>query len=122
MSPRDHLSIDRCQKRIDRCQKRIAVMEKKLNENEVKHDKIFLHNKTKHVSIFFTRLWSVRKPMLFYSKGSLVTNQQNVIFLLSRFILLAVWFCVYTHAQLRILKFQDSMYQKAEVCAQTINE
>ena len=36
--------------------------------------------------------------------------------------LLAVWFCIYTHAQLRILKFQDSVYQKAEVCAHTINE
>ena len=31
--------------------------------------------------------------------------------------LLVVWFCIYTHAQLRILKFQDSAYQKAEVCA-----
>ena len=36
--------------------------------------------------------------------------------------LLAVWFCIYTHAQLRVLKFQDSVYQKAEFCAQTINE
>ena len=36
--------------------------------------------------------------------------------------LFAVWFCIYTHAQLRILKFQDSMYQKAEVYAHTINE
>ena len=36
--------------------------------------------------------------------------------------LLAVWFCIYTHAQLRILKFQDYVYQKAEVCARTINE
>ena len=44
--------------------------------------------------------------------------------------LLAVWFCIYTHAhyyyythaQLRILKFQDSLYQIAEVCAQNINE
>ena len=36
--------------------------------------------------------------------------------------LLAVWFCMYKYAQLRILKFKDSVYQKAEVCAQTINE
>ena len=36
--------------------------------------------------------------------------------------LLAVWFCIYTHAQLRILNFQDPVYQNAEVCAQTINE
>ena len=41
-----------------------------------------------YVSIFFTRLWSVRKPMLFQFKGSLVTNQQkfHFFFLLPRFI------------------------------------
>ena len=38
------------------------------------------------------------------------------------YFLLAVWFCIYTHAQLRILKFQDFVYQKAEVFSQTINE
>ena len=35
-----------------------------------------------YVSIFFTRLWSVRKPMLFGYIGRLVTSQQNVIFIL----------------------------------------
>ena len=39
-----------------------------------------------YVSIFFTRLWSVRKPMLFQYMSSLMTNQQNVIFLLPSFI------------------------------------
>ena len=34
----------------------------------------------------------------------------------------AVWLCIYTHAQLKILKFQDSVCQKAEVCTQAINE
>ena len=43
-------------------------------------------------------------------------------FSVSASILLTVWFYIYTHAQFRILKFQDSVYQKAEVCAQTINE
>ena len=36
--------------------------------------------------------------------------------------LLAIWFCIYTHAQLKILKFQDSVYQKAEVGEPTLNE
>ena len=36
-------------------------------------------------------------------------------------VLIVVWFCIYTHEQLRILKFQDSVYQKVEVRAQTIN-
>ena len=69
-----------------------------------------------YVSIFFTRLWSV----LFRYMGRLVTNQQKLFSISSSF-LLAVWFCIYTHPQLRILKFQDSVYQKTEVCAQTIN-
>ena len=34
--------------------------------------------------------------------------------------LLAVWFCIYTHAQLRILKFQDSVFQKSELCVHHI--
>ena len=71
------------------------------------------------VSIFFTHLWSLRKPMLLQYKGSLVTNQQKYPFsaVFASF-LLAVWFCIYTHAQLRIV----NVYQKAEVCAQIINE
>ena len=36
-----------------------------------------------YVSIFFTRLWSVHKPMLFYYKGRLVTNQQKRHFSIS---------------------------------------
>ena len=49
---------------------------------------------------------------------------KNVIFLLYRFIFAWRLFCffIHTHAQLRILNFQDSVYQKAEVCTQTINE
>ena len=48
---------------------------------------------------------------------------KHVIFLLSRFIFAChLIFSTYTDAQLRILKFQDSVYQKAEVCAQTISE
>ena len=55
--------------------------------------------------------------------GRLVTNQQKCHFsAVSALFLFAVWFCIYTHAQLRILKFQDSVYQKAEVCAKTINK
>ena len=47
---------------------------------------------------------------------------KNVIFLLSRFIF-ACRLVLYLYAcEMRILKFQDSLYQKAEVCAQTINE
>ena len=41
-----------------------------------------------YVSIFFTRLWAVRTAMLF---------------------LIAVWFCIYTHAQ-------DSVYLKSVNC------
>ena len=33
-----------------------------------------------YVSIFFTRLWSVRKPLLFRYMGRLVTNQQKCFF------------------------------------------
>ena len=33
-----------------------------------------------YVSIFFTRLWSVRKPFLFRYMGRLVTNQQKCHF------------------------------------------
>ena len=36
-----------------------------------------------YVSIFFTHKWSVRKPMLFWYIGRLVTSQQSVIFILS---------------------------------------
>ena len=70
-----------------------------------------------YISIFFTRLWSVRKPILFQYKGRLVTNQQKCHFQAFSSVpasfLLAVWFCIYTHAQLRIPKFQDSVYQKS---------
>ena len=52
-----------------------------------------------------------------------MTNQQKCHFsaVFASF-LIAVWFCIYSHAQLSILKFQESVYQKAEVCAQTKNE
>ena len=85
--------------------------------------KIKIVTEQHYVSIFFTRLWSVRKPLLFRDMGRLVTNQQKCHFppVFASF-LLVVWFCIYTHAQLRILKFQDFVYQKAELCVQTINE
>ena len=45
---------------------------------------------------------------------------KNIIFLC--LYLIFSWFCVYTHAHLWILKFQDSLNQKVEICAQTIND
>ena len=51
--------------------------------------------------------------LLFRYMGRLVTNQQKYNFsLFSATFLLAVWFCIYMHVQLRILKFQDFVYQK----------
>ena len=49
-----------------------------------------------------------------------MTNQQKCHF---STVSLQFWllFCIYTHEQLRILKFQDFVYQKVEVRAQTIN-
>ena len=49
----------------------------------------------------------MRKPLHFRYMGRLVTNQQKCHFsaVFASF-LLAVWFCIHTHAQLRILKFQ----------------
>ena len=48
-----------------------------------------------NVSIFFTRLWSVRKAMLFRYMGGLVTNQQKC------FSLSSLYFCliIYMHTQ-----------------------
>ena len=43
---------------------------------------------------------------------------KNVIYSLLASVLLDVWFCNYTHAQLRILKFQDSVLLKSEKCVQ----
>ena len=70
-----------------------------------------------YVSILFTRLWSVRKPC--FSSTRVTWWQQKCHFFIfaCRLVL-----NLYTHAQLRILKFEDSVYQKTEVCAQTINE
>ena len=51
----------------------------------------------------------------------LVTNSTKMsFFFVSDSFLLAIWFCIYTHAQLRILKFQDSVYQKCCSVLQTI--
>ena len=58
-----------------------------------------------YVLIFFIRLWSLRKTMFSRSMGRLV------IFLL------AVWFSIYTHVQLRILKFQDSQSHSLSKCS-----
>ena len=72
---------------------------------------------------FFTRMWSVRKSLLFRYMGRLVTYQQKCHFSLSPLHFCLLFGFVFIHnAQLRILKFPDSVYQKAEVCAQTINE
>ena len=61
------------------------------------------------VSIFFTRLWSVRKSMLFQYKGP--TKMSFLCFLAS--FLFAVWFCICTHAQLRIQKISRFYVSKS---------
>ena len=56
-------------------------------------------------------------------KGRLVTIQQKChLFVFFASFFLAVYFCIYTHTQLRILKFQDSVYLNWEQCLQTINK
>ena len=62
-----------------------------------------------YVSIFFTCLWSVRKPLLFRYMGRLVTNQQKCHFSASASFLLAV--LVYTHAKLSCIKKQRFVHR-----------
>ena len=59
---------------------------------------------TLHFDFFHS--FFVRKPLFFRCIGELMTNQWKCHFspVFTSF-LLAVWFCTYTHAQLRILKF-----------------
>ena len=60
-----------------------------------------------YLSIFCTRVWSVGKAMLFRYIGRLVTSQQKCHFysLFASF-LLVIWFCIYTHAQLKSWNFK----------------
>ena len=61
-------------------------------------------------TLFFSRYWWLINKNIFFLS----------FFSVSASFLLAVWFCIYTHAQLRILKFQDFVYQKVKICAQII--
>ena len=75
-----------------------------------------------YVSIFLTRLWSVCKPMLFWYKDSLVTNQQKC-----HFSAVSLHFCLpFGFVFMRIRNWESwnsrILYQKAVVCAQTINK
>ena len=63
-----------------------------------------------YVSILFTLLWSVRTAILFRYKGILVISQQKAILFVLRFIFAGCLVLHFTHAQLRILKFLDSVY------------
>ena len=64
--------------------------------------------------------------MLSKQMDRLVTNQQKMSFFsVSASFLLVAWFCFYTHAQLRILKFQDSVYikkAKIETCCCSVTQ
>ena len=60
---------------------------------------------------FFTRLWSVSTALLFRYKSRLVATKFSYFFVSASF-LLGVWICIYVHAQLRILKFRDSVCTK----------
>ena len=75
----------------------------------------------RNVSIFSTGLWSLRKAMLFRYECRLVTISQKCHFYLCS-LHFSLPFGLVFYAQLRILKFQDSVYQKADLWTQTINE
>ena len=76
-----------------------------------------------YVSIFFTRLWSVRKLCFSSTRVAWWLFNKNVIFLPSRFIfpcrlVLCSYACTVENPEIPGF----CVYQKAEVCAQTINE
>ena len=75
-----------------------------------------------YVSIFLTRLWYVRKHMLFQYKGSLVTNQQKCHFsAVSPHFYLPFGF--YSYACAVVSKSRDHRHIDTQThCAQTINE
>ena len=76
---------------------------------------------TLRFEIFSPRLWSVRISMFFRYIGRLATYQQKCNFILSLLLNFTCHFtCIYTHAQLRILKFQDSISKIRAV--RTLNE
>ena len=80
-----------------------------------------------YVSIFFILVYNLCAKLYFSGTWIMMTNQQRHFSPVFALFLLAIWFCNYTHAQLWILKFQDSFIsslfwnQIREVCAQTIN-
>ena len=65
--------------------------------------------------IFFARLWSMRKAMLFSYTGRLVTNQQKLssLYFPCRLVLYLYTCAVENH------EISGYMYQKLELCAQS---